>query len=68
MTLSLMITKNARAFINPFITNQINGIDYTNAEKLELFQKFYFTIHHKYLETTAQYLQKLSLALEAKKA
>ncbi|MBI9068830.1 MAG: tRNA-dihydrouridine synthase family protein [Salinivirgaceae bacterium] len=40
------------AFINPFLPNQINGIDYSNTEKVELFKKFYFNIHNEYMETT----------------
>ncbi len=40
------------AFINPFITNQINGIEFTDAEKLDKFKEFYFTLHNYYKEKT----------------
>ncbi|MFA6400636.1 MAG: tRNA-dihydrouridine synthase family protein [Salinivirgaceae bacterium] len=35
------------AFINPFITNQINGIEWSEAEKLERYRNFYFDLHQQ---------------------
>jgi len=40
------------AFINPFITNQINGIELTDAEKVEKYQEFYFELHNYYKTKT----------------
>lgn len=40
------------AFINPFITNQINNIEATNTEKLRKFKEFYFTLHNYYKAKT----------------
>lgn len=36
------------AFINPFITNQINGIICTETEKLSKYKDFYFELHNYY--------------------
>jgi tRNA-dihydrouridine synthase B len=33
------------AFINPFITNQINGIDWSETEKINRYRNFYFYLH-----------------------
>lgn len=40
------------AFINPFITQQINGIHHPHDKKLELFMEFYFNIHEHYKQTS----------------
>lgn len=36
------------AFINPFITNQIHGKEYTHTEALEIYRNFYFELHNHY--------------------
>jgi tRNA-dihydrouridine synthase len=36
------------AFINPFITKQINGINYSHSEGLAKFREFYFVLHQYY--------------------
>ena len=40
------------AFINPFITNQINGIEDSNTEKINKYKDLYFTLHNHYKEHT----------------
>jgi len=35
------------AFINPFITNQINGIEWSSEEKLLRYREFYFDLHQQ---------------------
>lgn len=40
------------AFINPFITNQVNGLEIPEKEKLEKFSQFYFALHHHYKTKT----------------
>lgn len=36
------------AFINPFITNQINGIEDTDADKIIKYKELYYTLHNHY--------------------
>ncbi len=40
------------AFINPFITNQINGVEFTDAEKMDKYKEFYFALHNYYKKKT----------------
>ncbi len=41
------------AFINPFITNQVNGMDYSHHEALAKYHEFYFELHHHYKNKSA---------------
>jgi tRNA-dihydrouridine synthase len=36
------------AFINPFITNQVNGMEFTRSEAMAKYREFYFELHHHY--------------------
>ncbi|MDA3891161.1 MAG: tRNA-dihydrouridine synthase family protein [Salinivirgaceae bacterium] len=40
------------AFINPFITNQINNISHSDEEKIKLFSDFYYELHNYYKAKT----------------
>ncbi len=40
------------AFINPFITNQINGREFSEEEKISKYKEMYFTLHNHYLSRT----------------
>jgi len=40
------------AFINPFITNQIAGIEYSDTDKINKYKDLYFSLHKYYKETT----------------
>lgn len=40
------------AFINPFITNQINGIEFTSDEKKNKYSQMYWELHHHYKAKT----------------
>jgi len=40
------------AFINPFITNQINNIEFSQEVKLAKYKEMYFSLHNYYKETT----------------
>lgn len=40
------------AFINPFITQQLNNIEHKHEEKIKMFSEFYYTLHNYYKERT----------------
>lgn len=40
------------AFINPFITNQINGVEDSHETKIEKYKDLYFSLHDHYKEKT----------------
>lgn len=40
------------AFINPFITQQLNGIEHDHDTKIKMFGEFYYTLHNHYKERT----------------
>jgi len=44
------------AFINPFITMQINGVELTHDKKLKKYREFYFELHHHYKQKKQSFL------------